>query len=73
LSGVGSGMSVAIFDAEGDYGAVIVSGANLAIRATQARDELLRTAKVLILQNEIGRGQRGRRAESEGVRRQDGP
>ena len=30
LSGVGSGMSVAIFDAEGDYGAVIVSGANLA-------------------------------------------
>jgi ribokinase len=50
---VGSGMSVAIFDAEGDYGAVIVSGANLAISATQARDELLRTAKVLILQNEI--------------------
>jgi ribokinase len=32
---------------------VIVSGANLAISATQARDELLRTAKVLILQNEI--------------------
>jgi ribokinase len=53
LSSVGSGMSVAIFDAEGDYGAVIVSGANLAISATQARDELLRTAKVLILQNEI--------------------
>jgi ribokinase len=53
LSGVGSGMSVAIFDAEGDYGAVIVSGTNLAISATQARDELLRTAKVLILQNEI--------------------
>jgi ribokinase len=53
LSGVGSGISVAIFDAEGDYGAVIVSGANLAISATQARDELLRTAKVLILQNEI--------------------
>jgi len=53
LQGVGSGMSVAIFDAEGDYGAVIVSGANLSISATQARDELLRTAKVLILQNEI--------------------
>jgi ribokinase len=53
LSGVRSGMSVAIFDAEGDYGAVIVSGANLAISATQAGDELLRTAKVLILQNEI--------------------
>jgi ribokinase len=53
LSGVGSGMSVAIFDAEGDYGAVIVSGANLSISANQARDELLRSAKVLILQNEI--------------------
>ena len=53
LSGVGSGMSVAIFDAEGDYGAVIVSGANLAIRANQVYDELLRSAKVLILQNEI--------------------
>ena len=53
LPGMGSGMSVAIFDAEGDYGAVIVSGANLAIRASQAHDELLRTAKVLILQNEI--------------------
>ena len=53
LPGRGSGMSVAIFDAEGDYGAVIVSGANLAISATQACDDLLRTAKVLILQNEI--------------------
>jgi ribokinase len=53
LPTAGSGMSVAIFDAEGDYGAVIVSGANLAINATQAHDELLRTAKVLILQNEI--------------------
>jgi ribokinase len=28
IAGVGSGMSVAITDAEGDYGAVIVSGAN---------------------------------------------
>jgi ribokinase len=53
LPGMGSGMSVAIFDAEGDYGAVIVSGANLAISATQARDELLQVAKVLILQNEV--------------------
>ena len=53
LEGIGSGMSVAIFDDQGDYGAVIVSGANLAIRATQASDDLLRSAKVLILQNEI--------------------
>jgi ribokinase len=50
---LGSGMSVAIFDGEGDYGAVIVSGANLAINAAQAHDDLLRSAKVLILQNEI--------------------
>ena len=53
LPSVGSGMSVAIFDNEGDYGAVIVSGANLAIKPAQAHDELLRSAKVLILQNEI--------------------
>lgn len=33
LSGIKSGMSVAIFDAEGDYGAVIVSGSNLNIDA----------------------------------------
>ena len=32
LEGVGSGMSVAIFDDEGDYGAVIVSGSNLVRR-----------------------------------------
>lgn len=53
LDGVGSGMSVAIFDDEGDYGAVIVSGANLAIEAEQTGDDLLRDAKVLVLQNEI--------------------
>lgn len=53
LDGVGSGMSVAIFDDEGDYGAVIVSGANLAIMAAQAGDALLRDGKVLVLQNEI--------------------
>jgi ribokinase len=53
LSGVGSGMSVAIFDDEGDYGAVIVSGANLAIAPGQADPELLSQGKVLVLQNEI--------------------
>jgi ribokinase len=53
LEGLGSGMSVAIFDAEGDYGAVIVSGSNLSVKPAQANDELLRSAKVLILQNEI--------------------
>ena len=53
LDGFGSGMSVAIFDDEGDYGAVIVSGANLAITPDQASDELLARGKVLVLQNEI--------------------
>ena len=53
LDRVGSGMSVAIFDDEGDYGAVIVSGANLAIAPDQVSDDLLSQGKVLVLQNEI--------------------
>jgi ribokinase len=53
LSGIGSGMSVAIFDDDGDYGAVIVSGANLAIAPGQAGNDLLSQGKVLVLQNEI--------------------
>jgi len=51
----GSGMSVAIQEASGEYGAVIVSGANLAIdAATIAHDwaPLWRT-DVLMLQNEV--------------------
>lgn len=50
-----TGMSVAIFDAQGDYGAVIVSGANLTLGdqdVTAAADLLARTT-VLVLQNEI--------------------
>jgi ribokinase len=53
IDGTGSGMSVAIFDDDGDYGAVIVSGANLLVRAEQAADPLLLQAKILALQNEI--------------------
>ncbi|MER0236918.1 PfkB family carbohydrate kinase [Fulvimarina sp. MAC8] len=54
LSGSNSGMSVAISDAEGDYGAVIVSGANLAIDiAALSSENLWRDAKALILQNEV--------------------
>lgn len=54
LPGRGSGMSVAIADASGDYGAVIVSGANLHLDpAGVAAAELWRGAQVLILQNEI--------------------
>ncbi|MBY5566323.1 ribokinase [Rhizobium leguminosarum] len=50
-----TGMSVAIFDAEGDYGAVIVSGSNLTLGdgdVAAARDLLERTT-LLVLQSEI--------------------
>ncbi|WP_299968857.1 PfkB family carbohydrate kinase [uncultured Roseobacter sp.] len=54
IAGCGTGMSVAIVDAEGDYGAVIVSGANLHIDTAQFADPALwQDAKVLILQNEV--------------------
>jgi ribokinase len=50
-----SGMSVAIIDAEGDYGAVIVSGANLRLAEKDVREalEVIQNAGVLVLQNEI--------------------
>jgi ribokinase len=50
-----SGMSVAIIDAEGDYGAVIVSGANLRLAEEDVREALdvIQHASVLVLQNEI--------------------
>jgi ribokinase len=52
---IGSGMSVAIVDANGDYGAVIVSGANLAIdpAGIGASFDRLGGARVLLLQNEV--------------------
>src|SRR5258708_9611938 len=48
-------MSVAIIDAEGDYGAVIVSGANLRLsnEDLQEAQEVIRDAQVLVLQNEV--------------------
>jgi ribokinase len=51
----GSGMSVAIIDAEGDYGAVIVSGANLRLsnEDLQEAQEVIRNAQVLVLENEV--------------------
>src|SRR3984893_2104201 len=51
----GSGMSVAIIDAEGDYGAVIVSGANLRLSNKDLEEgrEVIRSAQVLVLQNEV--------------------
>ena len=53
--GAASGMSVAIFDEGGDYGAVIVSGSNLTLGdadIASAADVTERTA-VLLLQNEV--------------------
>ena len=52
---IGSGMSVAIVDSNGDYGAVIVSGANLALSAdaSVAAWQSLGGAPILILQNEV--------------------
>ena len=49
-----TGMSVAIVDPKGDYGAVIVSGANLHIDITALNDAALWTdAGALLLQNEV--------------------
>ncbi|GGE05263.1 ribokinase [Aureimonas endophytica] len=54
MAGMGSGMSVAITDTDGDYGAVIVSGANLHVDTVPlAEPSLWHHAKALILQNEI--------------------
>ncbi|CCV15097.1 ribokinase [Mesorhizobium sp. STM 4661] len=55
VAGVGSGISVAIFDACGDYGAVIVSGSNLALGETDviAAADLVARTSVLLLQNEV--------------------
>ena len=52
---LGSGMSVAILQDDGDYGAVIVSGSNLAIdpEAIAGLWQQLGGAKVLVLQNEV--------------------
>ncbi|MES0210391.1 ribokinase [Mesorhizobium sp. M0028] len=54
-SGAGSGMSVAIFDDSGDYGAVIVSGSNLTLSEKDIAEaaELIAQTAVLLLQNEV--------------------
>ena len=51
----GSGISVAIVESTGDYGAVIVSGSNLALNPDETGDAFVRLggAPILILQNEI--------------------
>ena len=51
---VSSGMSVAISNAQGDYGAVIVSGANLEVDVSELSEESLwEHVGLLCLQNEI--------------------
>ncbi|MER9319158.1 ribokinase [Mesorhizobium sp. M0659] len=54
-AGAGSGMSVAIFDSDGDYGAVIVSGSNLTLGGDDiaAAGEVVVQTAVLLLQNEV--------------------
>lgn len=55
MPGGSTGMSVAIFDSEGDYGAVIVSGANLTLAEPDvtAAAELFTSDAILVLQNEV--------------------
>ncbi|RUX52052.1 ribokinase [Mesorhizobium sp. M4A.F.Ca.ET.050.02.1.1] len=54
VDGHGSGMSVAISDSGGDYGAVIVSGANTAVDPKSLDDPTLwQGAALLVLQNEV--------------------
>lgn len=51
---VASGMSVALMDAEGDYGAVVVSNANNHIDVAQFNDDQLwQQVEMLLLQNEV--------------------
>jgi ribokinase len=55
IEGAASGMSVAIFDSEGDYGAVIVSGSNLQLGQTDVKQaaSLFQAGNILVLQNEV--------------------
>jgi ribokinase len=53
VPGVGSGMSVAIVDPGGDYGAIIVSGANLTLGEGGLAPEVFTGAGWLVLQNEV--------------------
>ena len=54
VTGAGSGMSVAIMDAAGDYAATIVSGANLLISPNHlSSDALWDGVRMLVLQNEV--------------------
>ena len=72
LENSNSGMSVAISDKHGDYGAVIVSGANLNINPNILSDvNLWSNIKILMLQNEIDENvniQAAKKAKEYGVK-----
>jgi ribokinase len=53
--GSATGMSVAISNAQGDYGAVIVSGANLSLSAhdVAAAQQIIAGTDIMVLQNEV--------------------
>jgi ribokinase len=54
IHAIASGMSVAITDADGDYGAVVVSGANTKINTDRLSDDTVWSdVGMLILQNEV--------------------
>ncbi len=54
VANIGSGMSVALFDPEGDYGAVIVPGANWNLTSAMLESSrVVDNCRVLLLQNEI--------------------
>lgn len=54
IDSIASGMSVATMDAEGDYGAVVVSNANLRINPNQFdNDDIWADVGMLLLQNEV--------------------
>lgn len=53
VPGAGSGISVAIQDAGGDYGAVVVSGVNRSIALPESAVGSWRPGDVLVLQNEV--------------------
>ncbi|NDL63244.1 PfkB family carbohydrate kinase [Acerihabitans arboris] len=54
IGSIASGMSVAMTDAEGDYGAIVVSAANTRINTDRlAHDDVWSGVGMLILQNEV--------------------
>lgn len=72
VADAGSGMSVAIMDAAGDYAATIVSGANLLIVAGALQDaKMWQDVALLVLQNEVTEAiniAAARQAKARGIR-----